>query len=310
MIKPTKQSLRTLGQCMYCGGPGRTEEHIIPIGLSGVQTLDKASCRTCATKSSQFELRLLRGPLLPARVVLALYTRDPKTRPAMFPARLTLNDGTEVTEDVPVSAHPAFLALPVFMPPSRLFEDRPAEGLRMFPKPWARQFSDPTQIDRWARERGAKELTWVSTVPAGPLAQLIGKIAYGFAVADLGLDRLDRQMPNPLDATVEELGPFVGGNAIVEPPEEDLHVVHVNVLDGGRVAVRVRLFARFGAPTYVAVIGRVRGEGGNWRHGTVITGGYTFRGYELPENSSHTFKIVPDTGYRAATPDAGDGDQR
>jgi hypothetical protein len=297
MVTPDKEVLATVGRCIYCGGPGETEEHLIPLALSGVHTLAKASCRACATKSSQFELRLLRGPLLPARVALALFTRDPKTRPSTFPTRFTLKDGSEVTEEVPVTAHPSFLSLPVLAPPTRLYEGRADDTVRVLPGGWARQFTDPDEVNRYARERGAREATWTSTVPAAALAQLVGKIALGFAVADLGADGFDRTIPNPLDATLEELGPFVGGNAVLSPPEEDLHVVHVSVFPGGKVGVTVRLFARFGAPTYIAVVGSARDATARGvRHGTVITGGYTLRGFDLPANAEQTLRIVPDRG--------------
>ena len=297
MVTPTKQVLGTVGRCIYCGGPGETEEHLIPLALSGVQTLAKASCRACAMKSSQFELRLLRGPLLPARVALALFTRDTKTRPSTFPGRFTLEDGTEVTEEIPATAHPSFLSRPILAPPTRLYEGRPDDTVRVLPGGWARQFTDPDEVNRYARERGARDVTWTSTVPAAALAQLVGKVAWGFAVADLGINGVDRTMPNPIEATLEELGPFVGGNAVLSPPEEELHVVHVSVFPGGRVGVTVRLFARFGAPTYIAVVGNARDTTARGvRHGTVITGGYTFRGFDLPANAEHTMRIVPDRG--------------
>jgi len=114
-VKPT--SLGTAAACIYCGSPGTSQEHIIPRGFNGPFTLEKASCATCATTTSDFERQMLRGPLMPVRIILDMYTRDPKDRPKALPLRITFKDGHEERREVPAEAHPCQVALPLFFKP-------------------------------------------------------------------------------------------------------------------------------------------------------------------------------------------------
>jgi hypothetical protein len=276
--------------CIYCGAPGVGKEHAIPKGLSGNFTLGAASCRPCEARSSAFELNLLRGPLLPLRVLFQVYPRNPTTRPVTLPVLLNFPDGTTVEDSAPVDSHPAALALPILRPPLLLT----GETRRMqFTSEWAMQFNDPAQVESYVRARGATGLEYRSTIEVQSLAQLIGKIAYCFAVGALGLDALTRLMPDPLTATVEDLAAYVGGRER-DPADEDLHVVVVRIRNDGLVVVDVRLLARYETPTYVVVVGRTTAGPASFEYGVPLTAGWPSSAYELPDSVVPRIDVIRD----------------
>jgi hypothetical protein len=297
LLKPITTVLRDVGTCIYCGAPGTSTEHVIPIGLSGPQVLTRASCDACAKVTSRFERELLRGPLLPMRTVLELFTRDPKDRPTTFPATLVFEDGRRERRDVPAAAYPATLFLPPLMPPPFLTgESRP---MQMVEPQWVRGFTDPEAVRAYVGSVGAKTLSFESNIRAQPLAQLVAKIAHGFAVGQLGLQALGEVLLPSVTAgaDVEELGPYVGGRPELEPPVEDLHVVQVKVRADGLVGVTVRLLARYGAPTYMVVVSHgSTATPGTYRHGVMINGtGPIPIGYEMPDDAKYETKVVRGT---------------
>lgn len=79
---PHTLRLQSVGACIYCGATeGRlTEEHIIPTGLGGTLVLPNASCDMCATLTSQFEMRVLRGFLDRGRRAMGIKGRKAHKR--------------------------------------------------------------------------------------------------------------------------------------------------------------------------------------------------------------------------------------
>src|SRR6266516_1308795 len=87
-------------------------------------------------------------------------------------------------------------------------------------------------------------------------AQMIAKIAWGFAVAAWGLEAL---AGSPIPAMVlsdrEEIGRWFGGAPDELPPtNEGLHAVMAWVAEDGRRLVRVKLFGQLGGPDYVVIV--------------------------------------------------------
>lgn len=289
------EALATIGCCMYCRAPAIGREHAIPRGLNGVYTLEQASCRDCERVTSRLEGELLRGPLLPIRIVLDLYTKDPADRPRSLPGIVRMPDGTSRRLLIPIEAHPTPLALPLlFGPPYLLGETRP---MQMRGEQWTRQFTDPSATERYLASLGAVEIQLGSVIDPTPLIRLVAKIAYCFAVAHVGLDGFTELfLPGVAGATttLESLSPYVGGLPMPAPAEDELHVVTVEISDAGLIVVAVRLLARFGAPTYVAVVGRTAPGGGDrsWRHGVLIEPNHPILGWPIPPNAQHTFEIV------------------
>jgi hypothetical protein len=87
------------GECIYCGARGDevelTDEHIIPFSLGGNAEILKASCKSCATITSELELHLGRQVLWDHRVHAKLPTRRPEGRPDTLPTRVSIAFGAE-----------------------------------------------------------------------------------------------------------------------------------------------------------------------------------------------------------------------
>jgi hypothetical protein len=90
-------------------------------------------------------------------------------------------------------------------------------------------------------------------------ARAIGKIAYGFAVLQLGLERImDRYVVPAVLGEANDIGRWVGNDAVAPlGASTGLHALTIRV-DAKEAHVFVRLFANFGAPEYHVVVGRIR----------------------------------------------------
>src|SRR5208337_2191611 len=82
----TRQT-KKIGRCIYCGETeGKlTEEHITPLGLSGLLVLLDASCNRCSKITSALEMKILRDMLFAARAALSTRTRRKKKRATTHP---------------------------------------------------------------------------------------------------------------------------------------------------------------------------------------------------------------------------------
>jgi hypothetical protein len=154
------------------------------------------------------------------------------------------------------------------------------------------QFNDPAAVEAYVRSRGANGLLYRSTIEVQALVQLIAKIGYCFAIGALGADAIERAMPNPLEASVEDLTPFVGGYTSLAPADEDLHVVAVRVLDDGRVLVDVRLLARYGTPTYTALVGNTNKRPDSVEYAVPVSGLWPLAAYPLPNTVTPRIDVL------------------
>jgi hypothetical protein len=248
---------QTIGRCIYCGTDDNrlSDEHIIPSALNGEWVLNAASCQKCADVTSHIELRLLRGELLPIRAKLALRTRRPEQRPSSYSFKYE-RAGQVLVVDLPIEEHPGAFALPVFGLPGHLDEVCPGRTnlstIRIaLIRPGEEEFrtvSDLLGAERFTTKWPDEEL----------FARFIGKIAYGFAVGCVGLNAIETAYILPaVMGTGANIGTWVG--CPVEYKNTDTEGFHAITLEcvGNELRVYVRLFAQFGTPEYVAIIGTV-----------------------------------------------------
>ena len=92
------------------------------------------------------------------------------------------------------------------------------------------------------------------------IARAIAKIAYGFAVLRLGLERISEAyvLPAILGQT-DSVGQWVGcdvGDPVCS--STGLHAIMLKPPVQSEIHVFVRLFAQFGAPEYHVVVGRIK----------------------------------------------------
>ena len=114
-VRYTKR-VESVGHCIYCGASENlSDEHVIPLALGGNIILPNSSCPNCATITSDFERRVLRGFMLSGRVAGNYPTRRPKKRPKSLPLQVE-KQGEFEKIDLPVQEHPALLLLPLLKP--------------------------------------------------------------------------------------------------------------------------------------------------------------------------------------------------
>lgn len=124
---------------------------------------------------------------------------------------------------------------------------------------WIKNFM-PTNSG-WIEQNKVETIASIpASIQLGKFGMLIAKIAHAYAAAELG-PNISCQLLLA-DAIRNEpgappLGFLVGGEEEVLPPTTELHEVELIRRQTNKhslTLVRVRLFAKFGAPTYYAVV--------------------------------------------------------
>jgi hypothetical protein len=243
-----------VGRCIYCGSSDSLQrEHVIPLALQGHFVLGRASCPRCAAITGRIEQEMLRGWFLAPRTTLQLRTRRPKERPAALPG-IVRRAGVEEEASVSIDAYPSALIFPLFAPPVAIV-DRPSValqvtgGLRIV-------FVGRVPRRMLPQELGGDQVRVEVEGSPYAFAQMIAKIAWGFAVAAWGLDALaGSPIPAMLLGDRREIGRWFGSAPDELPPMgEGLHAVMAWVAGDGRRLIRVKLFGELGGPDYVVIV--------------------------------------------------------
>lgn len=245
-----------IGECIYCrtkdGKLG--DEHLIAAGLNGPWELNDASCKSCEKITSAFEGHVLGPVFLLARAGLKMRMGR---RPTTLPLLIDRGDGKFVQVDLLVEDYPAVVQFPEFIPPAYLAGREYSGGIQPNGVRTIQVAGPPAH--EVGRRLGAKSVRWITTFKGHSFPRLIAKIAYTFVVADVGLDGIEAAYVLPsIVGQSEDIGRWVGCDgteALTDPTY--LHGVAMRVKDG-EVIVRVRLFASYGAPEYIVVVGRLR----------------------------------------------------
>lgn len=256
-------------RCIYCGVmTALTDEHIVPLGLGGRALLPKASCTVCAGKISSVERTCLRTMFGPLRMYYGLPTRRPKDRPKTLPLKVKLTPDAdwsfiEVDREIfPFLILFPFLDIPDELAGVAVAGDRSAKVQTL----WTRgaSFRDGLieHLDKLAADLRVNAIMPEATVSAPDFFRLLAKVAYAFAVAELGLDAFEPCLiPLIRDGVTSNAMQYVGGMRQEEPPLGRLHELALIQWSGhlqSTVTVKVRLLAALGTPTYFVVVGRRR----------------------------------------------------
>lgn len=256
-----------VGRCIYCGatsarpgGKGRlTDEHIVPFALNGHMILPEASCDRCQKITSGFETAILRGGYRPIREWLGMSSRA-KGRPKTLPMFVDIGKGGRGGTrrvDVPVDIYPVSLLVPIQPVPS-LLRDRFGPPLAANPPIWGRMIAgDHAALESMGVPEGASQM-----LDAHACFRMVAKIAHSMAVGTFGYGSFE---PLLLDCILkgwdDAQEAFVGSLPGIEPPGTAMHRVELSPPewpggDGDLLIAKVRLFARYGAPTFLLVVGR------------------------------------------------------
>lgn len=245
-----------VGQCVYCGGSeDLRNEHIIPVGLGGVTTLPKSTCERCAKITGQVEMRVLRGSIWPVRAFLKLRSRRPNEAPKTELITLVRRTSEEKRE-LPLEDSPLLLPMPVFEPPAYLTGRKYSQGINLI---GVDTISYGRQPDEVAEAFGASIQITKEDRPA-EFAKMVAKIGYTYAIAELGLDKIE--VAGVVQAILGEstdIGLWVGtleGRA--QPQKGLLHRLELQERRTERLLIAgVQLFADSYDRVYGVVIGYV-----------------------------------------------------
>ncbi|MCH7806196.1 MAG: HNH endonuclease [Proteobacteria bacterium] len=267
MVEVTSgKSFGSVGRCIYCNRSepevSLSKEHIIPFGLGGNLTLDKASCDECShitgTKIEQPVLKKILGNI---RIVQGFPTRNKKDRPAHLSAEIKVGSKWKPIQ-VPVKYSPYIAPLYSYNPPAILRGLTPMEAQQeQLPGLWGsmRLTEDGRE---WIKKKypGATEVRTGASFNHLLFQRMLAKIAHSFTVAEKGLNSFNAFLPKGiLGRETWPLNYYVGGEPNPVDPEEHKYEIGFRSLQSvdqrPYLTVRIRLLCEYGGPVYFVVVG-------------------------------------------------------
>lgn len=251
--------------CIYCGldggNGGLRDEHIVPFSLGGKAFLPKASCRSCERITSAFEGTCARTMYGSFRIRQNVHTRRPKERPTHLSVVAT-TDGVDETVMMPVEGVIAILPLVHFQPPA-IFRDPPVKEIGWTGTRLEVKTDGPRDTSSW-RKHSAKTFSFAQKFDVDALARTLAKIAHATAVGALGIEAFEHWLPPYILGTDPALSYLIGAGDGSLDPTNILHKIKWTVgpktdrhlLTRYLVTVNIRLFAQFGGPHSMVVVGK------------------------------------------------------
>lgn len=250
-----------VGKCIYCGRSAvtLTDEHIVAAAIHGVWILPKASCKRCQKITTKLEGHCFAGTLKPFRTQIGMYGRK-KRIPKSFSLYVQHADGRERVDELPASKFPATLVIPHFkslptilggVPPTPT-DTIDAWGQILWPNGGYPQYQSGTRIG-----------IFPSGFNGGKWCRMLAKIAHSHAVAMKGVNGFKPYLQKMIRGMDNSYNHYLGGTLEIPPSDEFLHRLTINEWKSDRVpgkiflVVTVRIFASFGTPECVAVVGEI-----------------------------------------------------
>lgn len=254
----------SVGKCIYCGSTDDlTDEHVVPLGLSGTAVLPDASCTECAKITGKFEQHVLRGPMQQVRVFRDLKSRT-KHRDAPQAKEFQVSNANAEAETVTVgfAESPVVFSFPVFDVPAFLKPDGYTKGIRMT---GIATCAFGVRPEESLKQFDAQTLSWQENHRYDSFARMIAKIGYANAVGQalaLGVKEPFPQLPavaSSILGKTEDIGLWVG--TLSKPPESHfgiLHRVNLSTLTGQDeiLVAEVQIFADSESPSYGVILGK------------------------------------------------------
>lgn len=254
-----------MGHCIYCHAENVPlgAEHIVPEGLGGAIVLPAASCRKCERVTSGFETSCIQNMFNVIRYHAGIPSRSRHIRNPSAPLYLEIGESTSISRK-PLSDHPVHFAMFTFPPPDLLLGLPPRTGGKIQGGYWYHSDENRSRI---LKKFGAK--AGITNIKMDPPAflRMLAKIAFSYAHAEIGGRNLSKDTLALIfrNKYHRKFQRHIGGSYIIEPATDNLHELDLyqeEVSGGSRLirskrylwVVRVRLFAKYGAPTYHVVV--------------------------------------------------------
>ncbi len=260
----------SVGECIYCRKTLLTtnhlgREHLVPESLAGNALLLKASCRDCETLTSQIERFISKSMLdiLRARTGIAGKKRKGKVQNKTFPIYTELH-GKTVEIAVQGAAYPQVLQIPIFYKPQLGLPYREPTSPVVASTVWAPYTQ--SELQEICSGLGVEYIQFLSgEVDLELFAKLLFKVAYSFAVAELGYSEF-----YPFDfrsiagrSPSYPIGELLGYPDVWSADQSMRHpaIIREVVLNGRRfIQVDLSIFHDIGFPIYSCIVGFAKGE--------------------------------------------------
>jgi len=254
------KSYKPVGRCIYCGSTENLgNEHIIPYGLNGQWILPKASCEKCAKITSEFERDVLKNLFLDARVSLGLKTRKPEDKPK-FLDQTVIIDEKKVVLKLPPNQHFTTACLLEYPLPAYIDGRNYNEEVKPIACSIISLKDSPDDLIEKYNASGIEIKAVLKNVYSFP--RLLAKIAYGFTVAQFGLDNIEKSfLPKIIIDEDKKICNYVGTctDKIIRS-RKTLHTVIMKVNEKREIIVRIKFFSAINAPEYLVIVGILKEE--------------------------------------------------
>jgi hypothetical protein len=265
--------LPAIGCCIYCfRKPPEvqlTDEHIIPDGLKGDIILLDASCCDCMKEIQKFEPLAINHLYRFPRGLLGIRSRKKRNRkPITF--QYHPDSSGDIVEHAAAAGMPWAMGVPgLFDRPGILRGCPPQEVI-----PWTiHDFGELAGIDQYGEPS--------TLIHVGPFWRTLAKIAHGYAVSVIGLERFKPYLHNYIRESGEcdQDGRFCDGSHLtyyignideshwhrtyslhsLEITETTVQVYHKYLFFKRLAVVYIQLFSVYGFPVYEIVVGEFTG---------------------------------------------------
>jgi HNH endonuclease len=252
-----RKAYDAVNMCVFCGstsGP-LTDEHIIPEALGADAFVKKATCKKCQDLTSRVESQTIDHIFFHVRKQLSLAGKN--TRSGKDSSKLDIGHETTFLKSVQMSSFPTMLMMPRFDPASS-FSRRPLGSSSRVD--WLVLNLNCTKDSL----RGVHEGSFaIARLDALSFSQFICKVALSFLASqdykNLHATKIAQFISRRFDIEdrfqnqFDDMGcisPELNNSASLH----ELELGKMNWQGNEFVAVKVRLFAKFGMPTYYVTI--------------------------------------------------------
>ena len=245
--------------CIYCGSVANlSDEHIIAYAIAGTMVLHKASCNDCTRITGSFEQKCCRLMFDRFRRFYGLPTRKGKRDRAHVNFTHLAADGSVKSISVPTGEHPVGLVLPVLDEP-RILGGLPEFETQTIQIRFWRHGPPLDKFKQFNEKHGSRAVA--VNMDLLSFSRMLAKIGHAYATAVLGIDGFTPLLPKLIRGEISNWSHYVGGYGGKTPnvtSDKEMHVLGLEPVEvNGRLYLigMVRLFSRFGAPSYACAVG-------------------------------------------------------
>lgn len=250
------------GCCIYCGATGikLTDEHIVPLSLSGVHVIREASCERCAKITTGFERKVARNLWGDARNAFDQPSRRKKSRSKAI-AMIDANDQSQ-SFSISASEYPAGFIFYKMLRAGLLQglpEDFDVSAMWQFVV-----IDSEKRRKRFLERHPDKKITLRFQHVPTDFGRLIAKIGYGHILSLLDPGNFRPICLPYILGSKQNISYVVGGTLDDQTPEPE-HGYSLSTRVFGRsdrimLLALIRLYANTASPAYHVVVGDVIGK--------------------------------------------------